>query len=433
MKAALLAPCAAFLLAPALLPDATFRANLAHTGAYDSAPVTKFHHVKWTFPTGGWILSSPAVSNGLVYIGSDDNNLYAVDSASGAAKWKFATEGPVRSSPAVAEGVVYFGSFDGNFYAVDATSGKLKWKFATGGERQFEAKGIHGYLPHHQTIPDFWDMFLSSPAVDQGIVYFGSGDGNVYALDAITGQLKWKFATGDVVHASPAVAAGTVYVGSFDSWFYALDARTGELKWRFKTGEDKVNYNQVGLQSSAAVSGGVVYFGCRDSHLYALDAATGQQKWAYNNHGTWIIASPAVHNDTIIAGTSIPGLIRVLDAQTGVQRYEINAPSLVFSSAAIAGDFAYLGVFNGMLDAVDLRKHQIAWTFQTPAGRKDALHLIGRDGRTDENRVFRSHYYDDMYRAADRLFSLGSVVSSPAIDNGVIYFGSTDGSLYAID
>ena len=80
--------------------------------------------------------------------------------------------------------------------------------------------------------------FLSSPVSGGNTVYFGSGDGNVYALDAATGVLRWKFHTGNVVHASPALAAGTLYVGSWDSYFYALDAASGKERWRFKTGED---------------------------------------------------------------------------------------------------------------------------------------------------------------------------------------------------
>src|SRR5207302_8267614 len=111
-----------------------------------------------------------------------------------------------------------------------------------------------------------------------GGVYFGSGDSNIYALDAASGSLKWKFKTGDVVHASPAISGGILFVGSWDSYFYALDAGSGRQVWRFKTGEYPVIHNQVGIQSSAAVADGVVYFGCRDSKFYAVDAATGKER-----------------------------------------------------------------------------------------------------------------------------------------------------------
>src|SRR5580765_3346888 len=77
------------------------------------------------------------------------------------------------------------------------------------------------------------DTFLSSPVVANGVVYFGSGDGNLYALDAATGDLRWKFKTGDVVHASPALADGVLFFGSWDSYFYAVDAATGKEKMAF--------------------------------------------------------------------------------------------------------------------------------------------------------------------------------------------------------
>ncbi len=255
-----------------------FRGNLAHTGVYDAAGVPKLSGLKWKFHTGGLIVSSPAIANGLAYVGSTDGNLYAVDLNSGAMKWKFETKARVVSSPAVAGGLIYFSSYDGWFYAVDALTGKLKWRFKNAGERRFAARHIHGALPSAETMPDPFDCYLSSPAVWNGAVYFGSGDGNIYALDAATGALKWKFQTGDVVHASPAIAGGTLFIGSWDSYFYAIDAVSGKEKWRFKTGVDPDIHNQVGIQSSAAVADGTVYFGCRDSHLYALDAITGQKE-----------------------------------------------------------------------------------------------------------------------------------------------------------
>src|SRR5215469_2763517 len=88
-------------------------------------------------------------------------------------------------------------------------------------------------LSLHDALPIFdpFDFFLSSPVVWNSVVYYGSGDTNIYALDAATGALKWKFKTGDVVHASPAISDGVLFVGSWDSYFYALEASTGKEKW----------------------------------------------------------------------------------------------------------------------------------------------------------------------------------------------------------
>src|SRR4029077_16798202 len=145
--------------------------------------------VRWQFQTKGEVLSSPAVAGDTIYIGSSDHMLYALDRTTGAKKWEFKTESRVTSSAAVKAGVVYFGSFDGNFYAVDAATGKEKWKFSTPGERRFAATHLHGALPVAEVMPDPFDFYLSSPAIVNGIVYFASGDTNVYALDAATGGL----------------------------------------------------------------------------------------------------------------------------------------------------------------------------------------------------------------------------------------------------
>ena len=185
-------------------------------------------------------------------------------------------------------------------------------------------------------MPDPFDCYLSSPVVWNGAVYFGSGDGNVYAVDAGSGALKWKFKTGDVVHASPAIADGKVYIGSWDSYFYALDAATGKEVWRFKTGEDPDIHNQVGIQSSAAVVDGVVYFGCRDSHLYALDAKTGEKKWAYRDQG--------LVGDCVSGGARWEGVLRDLRFGPGVcagckdRRRDFLAESSALAVILFAGD-----------------------------------------------------------------------------------------------
>ena len=185
-----------------------FRGNAAHTGAYAALAPRQFHHIKWKFPTGDRIVSSPVYSDKVLYFGGDDGNVYAVDAETGRQIWKRATAGPLSATPAVASGAVYVGSYDGKFYALNAQTGAMKWKFATGGERRFEAKGLHGMQPKNQTMADPFDVFLSSPVVANGAGYFGSGDGHLYALDASSGELRWKFKTGDVVHASPAFADG---------------------------------------------------------------------------------------------------------------------------------------------------------------------------------------------------------------------------------
>jgi eukaryotic-like serine/threonine-protein kinase len=412
---------------------ATFRGNPAHTGVYDSAPVTALKGVKWRFKTAGRIFSSPAVAGGAAYIGSEDGHLYAVDANSGTQKWKFKTGGAVNSSPAVGGGVVYFGSMDGFFYAVDAEGGRLRWKFETAGEKRFEALGVHGLKPRSQTIPDSWDMFLSSPVLDRGMVYFGSGDGNFYALDAGTGSLKWKLATRGVVHSSPAISDGVVFFGSWDTYLYAVDAASGNLKWKFKTGDDPEYHNQVGIQSSPAVSRGIVYFGCRDSNLYAVDAKSGNLRWKFPTKGSWVITAPAVGDDWVAFATSDSSFFHVLNAATGVPKFSMDAKTYVFSSPAVAGSLVYFGSFGGKLQAVSLGDGSVKWEYQTEAARKNGSRYLKPDGKLNQEAIFSSASYEDMVLAMEKLYSLGSILSSPVVHHGVILFGSTDGYLYALE
>ena len=150
---------------------AMFRGNPQHTGVYEAAGVPKFSRVKWKFQTGGRSYSSPAISNGTAYVGSNDHFLYAVDLASGAQKWKFETASRVTSSPAVSGDTVFFDSMDADFYAVDAATGKLKWKYKTAGERRYTATHLHGAMPESEAMPDPFDFYLSSVFLDDPACY----------------------------------------------------------------------------------------------------------------------------------------------------------------------------------------------------------------------------------------------------------------------
>jgi outer membrane protein assembly factor BamB len=418
---------------PAIAQDTMFRGNAEHTGVYAGAGVREFSSVKWQFHTDGAVMSSPAVTADSVYIGSNDHFLYALDRTSGKQKWKFKTESRVTSSPAVSGGLVYFGSFDGNFYAVEASNGQLKWKFGIPGERRFTATHIHGSLPAAEAMPDPFDFFLSSPVVWNGGVYFGCGDGNIYALDGVSGQVKWKFKTGDVVHASPAISNGVLFAGSWDSNFYALDAATGAEKWRFKTGEDPDIHNQVGIQSSAAIADGVVYFGCRDSKFYAVDAATGKQKWVFNNKGSWVIGSPAVASKIVYFATSDSAMFYALDAKSGATLFSLNFKQWpMFSSPAVAGEMVYIGSHQGKLYAIDVRTQKVAWAFSSNGSKKNGPKYTKTDGTPNYEAAFSDSFYDDMVAGVKTMLSVGAILSSPVVGGDTIYFGSSDGNVYAL-
>lgn len=410
---------------------AMFRGGPDHHGVYQS-PAPTLHTLAWKYRTGGRVVSSPVVSGDMLYVGSTDNFLYAIDRTSGTLQWKFETQGPVNSSPAFHNGLVYVASIDGNVYAVDAATGRQRWKFATKGERRFSAPGIHGAIPRTEVMPDPFDVFLSSPTIADGTVYIGSGDHHVYALDVATGVLRWSFRTGDVVHTSPAVANGVVYIGSFDSHMYALDARTGDLRWRHATGTDTVMYNQVGIASSAAVADGVVLFGGRDGHFHAVDARTGALRWKHNNNMGWVIASPAVRDGVVYFPTSDGRRFKALDVATGAVRFNVVNKAISFSSPALAGNVVYFGLSDGWLRALDATTGSLQYEFQSDGSKANGARFTDKDGNMTGAGMYPDRTLDGLMIGLRTMMTLGSMLSSPVVVDGVVYIGSTDGHVYAL-
>jgi len=192
---------------------------------------------QWSFQAGDQLTSSPIVVNGIVYIGSSDDKVYALDAASGTLKWSFQAGG----FPTVVNGVVYVSThYDGKVYALDAASGTLKWSFQVGGQ------------------------LTSSPIVVNGLVYVGSD--NLYALDAASGTLKWSFwARGSTVLPPDVIVVnGLVYISSSDDNLYALDAASGTLKWSFQAGGSTL--------FSPIVVNGIVYISTYGGQVYAIQA-----------------------------------------------------------------------------------------------------------------------------------------------------------------
>jgi hypothetical protein len=194
----------------------------------------------WHYRTGAGV-SSPAVAHGVVYAGSADDSVYALNARTGAKLWSYATGGTVFSSPAVAKGVVYVGSYDNSVYALNAKTGAKLWSYPTGFQ------------------------IYSSPAVANGTVYVGSFDGNLYALNAATGARLWSFAAPGGFFSSPAVANGVVYAGAENGTTYALDAATGARLWSSGTGGN----------SFPVVANGKVYVGSNNANVYAFDLPAG--------------------------------------------------------------------------------------------------------------------------------------------------------------
>jgi outer membrane protein assembly factor BamB len=256
----------------------------------------------WSYTTGGAVQSSPSVADGVVYVNSTDNNLYALNASTGAKLWSYPTGGLVYDSPAVANGVVYDGLSDDNLYALNASTGAVLW-----------SDSGYGY------------PFTSSPAVADGVVYFIGPE----AVNASTGAVLWTYCICFQINASPTVANGVFYSGSLvNAVFYAIDANTGVPIWTFESGKTR----DYAFSSSPSVSNGVVYASSDDGNLYALNASTGTLVWDYPSGGSTAVT------DGVVYAPSLAGL-NALNASTGALLWN----SSLFGSPAVAGGVVYFG------------------------------------------------------------------------------------------
>ena len=215
--------------------------------------------------------------------------------------WKFKTGGPVYASPVIANGVLYIGSTDGKLYALDAKQWGIKWVFDAG------------------------DAIRYSAAVLGDRVYFNARNNKVYALNANTGEKLWEFKSKNWMDAPPIVADDKVYVGAFRSTIYVLDARTGTLESRREqtiqirgteygcangvfrpiSPEHKAKLwrgQTAGSESYPVTANGRVYIGARDGQLHAFDMASQTEVWAYQLGG-FVEAAPAIADGILYAAS----------------------------------------------------------------------------------------------------------------------------------
>jgi outer membrane protein assembly factor BamB len=211
--------------------------------------------VKWTFPTGGPIDTRPPIYNGTVYFASGDGYLYAVDETLGTAKWQLDIGLVAIAAPQLSNGLVYIGSRSDSLYAVDATTGTEIWSAKADGFSlensnptvdsgvvYIGAESGSLFAFNATTGAQEWTSLNQASVYDQpfiynSTVYVTADDGTLDAVNAQTGALVWKYPGIYANGSGPLVADGTLYVGGGGSrYFYAFDPASGNVTWKFYTG-----------------------------------------------------------------------------------------------------------------------------------------------------------------------------------------------------
>jgi outer membrane protein assembly factor BamB len=146
-----------------------------------------------------------------------------------------------------------------------------------------------------------------------------------------------------------------------------------------------------------------------------------------------VITSPAVVDGSVYFATSDSALFHAVEAATGNPVFKHDTRAYVFSSPVIAGDVILFGVLNGTLEARDRKTGELLWEFQTEASKQNKGWVLTADRRFNSSLLFPDNWFPATIVGQDRQISVGSIFSSPLVLNGIVYFGSTDGYLYALE
>ncbi len=294
----------------------------------------------------GW--SGGVVADSILFLGSMEGKLVAVDISSHTRLWEVpletseqtsgfgcapaSTAVAIYGSPAITEELVYVGGYNGKIYAFSVGKDEPRWIYPREGNLQ---------------------PIVGGAIVSQGKLYFGCSDGKVYALDAADGYTEWEFQTGSKIWATPVIDSETLYIGSFDKKLYAVDAATGEEKW------GKPFETQGAIISTPVVYNNTIYIGSFDRYLYAIRITDGSLVWKSEvKADNWFWTKPVVFNNTIYAG-NLDGKVYILDTETGeeiVDAIDLGRP--ISSSPVLVDDSVIVASEEGQVWIIDTTNNQ---------------------------------------------------------------------------
>ena len=236
------------------------------------------------------VLSSPAIAadGNTVYVGSNDHDLYAVNAATGNQNWAFPTGGYVVSSPAIGDnGAIYVGSNDNNLYAVNP-NGSLKWSFPFPSLSVSESPAITSSA---YTNAQCYGAASPFPCCTAGTgsgtcgptIYVGpdagpfykiidtntNSPGGVVGATGLTSISPWALESSPAIGRDNSGVEGDIYVGSTAGQVYELVPGVLGSLWTFPT---PGSVGSIGFSSAAIDTDGTIWIGSSDHNLYAINA-----------------------------------------------------------------------------------------------------------------------------------------------------------------
>lgn len=229
---------------------------------------------------------------------------------------------------------------------------------------------VYGLQSEGSSVEELWtndtlasDRIVATPLQVGDVVYVGTADNKLAALDATTGDELWRFETGHSIWAQPTYEEGTLYVASLDRTIYAIDADSGEEIWTaVLTGA---------ISAQPVITNGLLLVASFDNQLHALDKTTGEEQWVVDAED-WVWSAPAVDNGTAIFGDSASNVIAI-SLENGETLWQVKAPGAIQTSPVVVGDTVYvasqgdLETEQGTLNAYNVADGSEKWAVLTAA------------------------------------------------------------------
>jgi serine/threonine protein kinase len=306
------------------------------------------HSPIWTFTCEDEVRGTPNYSDGVLYIGSYDHNLYALEADNGKFIWKYAAEGGIVSKPAINENKVYFGSTDQYVHAISCRNGKKVWVQSTDGAIYSSPTIAEGHLfigsddeyLHVLNLMagrEAWSVNLgssvrSSPLIENELVYVGCENGEIQCYD-FSGNIKWRTAAKRAVTASPHFQENVIYITSLDGVLYAIDAKSGWIIWRYRL--------EGGSISTPTTHENHIYVGATDNTFYCINTKSAKKVWTYDTDNQ-INSSPVFYKGAIYF-CNVDGMVYSLHAGSGRLRWKFQTEGAITGSPIIVSDILYIG------------------------------------------------------------------------------------------
>lgn len=324
--------------------------------------------VRFTYDARAPIRGSPVVHDGVLYAGSSDGVLHALDARSGAVRWRHRSGGAIVSPAAVAATMVCYASRDAVLRCLDRRRGRERWRVPLGADRGAQ---------------DYWDYFQSAPVVVDDLLLVGSGDGRVRAVVASNGHVRWTFDAHARVRTTIAVHDGVAVFGAADGRVHALRVRDGALRWTFATEGASHAFADRGNDTTSVVAspvfaGEVIVVGGRDGFVYGVDRASGRERWRTTHDGSSWILSVAYDGTTAYVGSGSAQIVQAIDPATGAERWRAPTAGAVFASVVVTEHGVLVADLSGMLQALDPATGASRWRF--PLGDRAFAAPLLHDG-----------------------------------------------------